>query len=117
VRVREVQDHRPLVAIYAEVVRGDAVVERRRPGPGVVAARAFDLDDVGAEVGEEHRRVRARKDPGEVRDEEPVEGSGCGLRHGRGSLRLSRYADSRPFWSSAWQAEPDSVKRGLDTVS
>ena len=79
--VLEVQRHRALVAVDPEVVRRDAVAHRRAPRPGVVAAGRLDLDHLGAEVGEEHRRVGAGEDPGEVGDEEPGERTGP-VRHG-----------------------------------
>jgi hypothetical protein len=71
----QVQRDRPLVPVDAQVVRRDVVAHGRHPRAGVVAGRALDLDHLGAEVGEQHRRVRARQDPGEVRDEQSAEGS------------------------------------------
>src|SRR5439155_1347617 len=47
---------------------------RRAPGAGVVAgARALDLDDLGAQVGERHGGQRARENPREVGHQDPVE--------------------------------------------
>ena len=71
VRVLEVEGDRALVAVDAQVVGRDAVADRRLPGAGVVAARALDLDHLGAEVGQQHRGVGAGQDPGEVGDQQP----------------------------------------------
>ena len=47
--------------------------------PGVVAGGALDLDDVGAEVGEHHRRVRAGEHPGEVGHPDAGQRAGCSV--------------------------------------
>ena len=76
---REVERERALVAVQAEVVGRLAVVPRRSPGARVVApVGALDLDDVGAEVAEQHRGQRAGEHAREVGDEDPVQ-----RRHGR----------------------------------
>jgi hypothetical protein len=59
VGVMEVEHDRALVAVDRQVVRRDAVVLRRHPRARVVAGRALHLDHRGAEIGEEHRAVRA----------------------------------------------------------
>ena len=68
---------------------------RRAPGARVVAAaRALDLDHVGAEVAERHRRERAREHAREVGDEQPVERSG-GVGHRPRSLVSDADANAR----------------------
>src|SRR5204863_3240012 len=58
-----------LPPIDGEEVGADPVVERRaEPSRVVTLARHLDLHDVGAEIGEAHRRVRSRKDAAEVED-------------------------------------------------
>ena len=75
--VDEVERDRALVAVEAEVVGRVLAVPRRSPGARVVAAAgALDLDHVGPEVAERHRRERAREHAREVGDEQPVERSG-----------------------------------------
>ena len=84
--VREVERDRALVAVEPEVVGRIVAVPRRAPGARVVAAAgALDLDHVGAEVAERHRRERAREHAREVGDEQPVERSG-GVGHRASSL-------------------------------
>src|SRR5262249_16191854 len=74
--VLEVEHERALVAVRGVEVRGTARrIDRRLPGPGVVAAGRLDLDHVRAEVAERHADERPREDAGEVGDEQPVE---CG---------------------------------------
>ena len=63
------------------MVRRALVRPRRAPAARVVAgARALDLDDVGAQVGEGHRAERAGQHAREVGDEQAVQG---GRVHGR----------------------------------
>ena len=72
--VGQVERDRALVAVQAEVVGALAVVPGRAPGARVVAAvRPLDLDHVGAEVAEQHRRQRAGEHAREVGDENPVQ--------------------------------------------
>ena len=60
--IAEVEGAAALAAVDREVVRRLAAGERRAPRAGLVAALGpLDLDDVGAEVGEQHRAVRARR--------------------------------------------------------
>src|SRR5690606_32865653 len=42
----------------------------------VAAAGRLHLDDAGAEVAQHHRGVRARQGPGEIDDDDAVQGSG-----------------------------------------
>jgi hypothetical protein len=42
-----------------------------------LAARALDPDDVGAEVGQDHARMRARPDPGDLDDPDSLERAGA----------------------------------------
>ena len=65
----EVEGDGALVPVDGEVVGRGLAAHRRHPAAGVVTARGLDLDDLGAEVGEEHRRVWPGEDPGEVGDE------------------------------------------------
>ena len=49
--------------------------ERRAPAAGVVAAAGvLHLDHPGAEVAQHHRGVRAGEGPGQVDDEDAVQG-------------------------------------------
>src|SRR5207253_2737133 len=66
-RPREVERNAPLAAVDGQKIGRLAIRVRRPPGPRLVAlTRALDLDDVRAEVGEQHRAVRARENAGEV---------------------------------------------------
>jgi hypothetical protein len=101
VGVLEVQRDRPLVAIDAEVVRGDALAHRRLPRPGVVTGRPLDLDHLGAQVGQQHGRVRPGEDAGEVGDEQAgqrargaVPGGGTGRSDGHGCCGLLGGSDA-----------------------
>jgi hypothetical protein len=84
----DVQRHRQLVAVGGQVIRsfGGVVARlvlqvRRPPGPRVVArAGAFDLDDLGAEVGEVLGAPGTRQDAGEIQHAYAGKGSGT-LRH------------------------------------
>jgi len=58
IRRSQVEGDAALVAVEELEVDVSAVRERQRPHP-VAAARVLDLDDVGAEVRQEERRVRA----------------------------------------------------------
>ena len=75
VRLAKIPELAALVAVDRQEVRRLPVLgERRTPGARVVTAvRALDLDDVGAQVAEQHRRVRAGQDAAEVGDEQAVE--------------------------------------------
>src|SRR5262249_20366885 len=50
--------------------------EGRSPLPGVVAGEAFDLDHLGAEIGQKLPGPRSGQDAGELDD--PQSGKGCG---------------------------------------
>ena len=70
-----------LAAVDRGEVGADPAAERRAPGAGVVAgAGPLDLDDLGPEVGEQHRRVGAREDAREVEHPHPGEGREIGAR-------------------------------------
>ena len=73
--VAEIERDRALVAVdRLEVGRLPVRREGRPPRTGVVARSwPLDLDDGGAEVGEEHRRVGPGEDPGEVSDQQSVQ--------------------------------------------
>jgi hypothetical protein len=72
----EVDGDRLLAAIAAEIVSGFGrvapvrVLQKRRPPAArvVAAARLFDLDDLGAEVGEQLRAPRAGKHARQIDD-------------------------------------------------
>ena len=94
----DVDRHRALVAVRAEVVRGVAVsraVGSRRNGgpqprvsspPGCAGARRpLDLDHVGAEVGQGLRAPGAGEDARQVEDADAVEGH----RRGSGGMAAS----------------------------
>ena len=68
VGIGEIGDDALLVAVDAEVIGALAgAVEGRTPAAGVVAgAGSLDLDDVGAEVAEQHARERARQDSAQI---------------------------------------------------
>ncbi len=76
VGVGEVDRLGPLVPVDSEEVRRFLADPRRTPAAGVVpGTRAFDLDHLGAEVGEHHRGVRAGEDAAEVGNHQVVEGA------------------------------------------
>jgi hypothetical protein len=83
--VLEVEGDGLFVAVCAEEVRGLAVAvervdERRAPSAGVVTAvGVFHFDDVGAEVPEHHRRVRAGQGTGQVDDRQTAQGTARGF--------------------------------------
>ena len=79
--VLEVEGDRSLVAVDPEVVGRDTVAHRRLPGAGVVPSRRLDLDDLRAEVREQHRGVGTGQDPREVGDQQPGERSGRSVGH------------------------------------
>ena len=88
--VGQVERHRALVAVQAEVVGGSRPA-RAGPRPRVVAAvGALDLHDVGAEVAEEHRRERAGEHAREVGDEQTGERAGGSVIGAEASLPWSR---------------------------
>ena len=78
--VLQVEADRALVAVdRQEVGRGPRAGRRvadprRTPAARRVAVGRLDLDDVGAEVGQEHRRVGAGEDRREVDDPQPDSG-------------------------------------------
>jgi hypothetical protein len=87
--IAQVAHHRALAAVDArEVGALPDGVDGGPPLSGAVALGALDLDDVGAEVGEDHGRVRPGEHAGEVCDADPGEGS-AGAALGRGPLRCS----------------------------
>ena len=75
VRILEVEHDRSLIAVDRQVVGGDAVLLRRRPGARVVTRWALHLDDRGTHVGQQHRAVRPRQHAGEVGHEDAIERS------------------------------------------
>jgi len=89
----EVEGDRALVAVDRQVVGGHALADRRQPGAGVVAARALDLDHVGAQVAEQHRGVGPGQHTGEVGDQDAVQRTSvrsCLLGHQPAGDRVSR---------------------------
>ena len=85
----KVEDDRALVAIDRCEIRaapvGRIAPPRRPPRARLVALRRLDLDDVGAEVGEEHRRERAGQDAARVDHADAVRAGGNG-RHAGATL-------------------------------
>ena len=77
VRIAQVERHRLLVAVDGREIGCGAVSGEWRPPRSRVVARprTFDLDDVSAEICEQHRRVWPGKHAGEVGDNETVESS------------------------------------------
>ncbi len=105
-----------LVAVAGQEVRRHRVVvraeKRRSPGAAVVAGDgALHLDHPGAEVAEHHRRVRAGQRPGQIDDDDVLEGSG----HVRHRMRRPRaptlparwppYAPYCPLYGATRQAK------------
>src|SRR6185503_169396 len=72
----QVQNHRALVAVDVEEDRAHARMAERPRLPDHVAVGRLDLDHVGAEVGEDLRRVRPHHDRGEVEDADAGERPG-----------------------------------------
>ena len=78
----EIEDDALLSPVHGEEVSALAAGERRAPAAGVVPGRGFDLDDLGPEVGEHHRRVRTGEHPRQIEDPHPGE-----RRTGRGGVQ------------------------------
>ena len=93
----QIERHRALVPVPQHERRALAAHERRRAAHVVPALGVFDLDNVGAVVGEDHRAVRAGEVDGEVQHPEVLQG------HGHGSA---------PFFDCA----APSVSRGRTRV-
>ena len=70
----------------AELVAVEVVVHTAAVGAGLAGHAAdgvemvlvLDLDDLGAEVGEDSGRLGTGDDPGEVADADALKGQGCG---------------------------------------
>ncbi len=76
----QVQRDRALVAVGAVEVRGIARADAQAPVAGVIAAgRVFDLDDVGAEVGQRHRAHRPRQHARQVQYPHAGQRQRCGI--------------------------------------
>jgi hypothetical protein len=73
VAIGQVERDRPLVAIDAQVVGGNAIVLRWKPGARVVARWALDFDHRRAEVAEQHGGIRTCQDAGEIGDKQPIQ--------------------------------------------
>ena len=69
----QVQRDAAFPPVHCEEVGAFAVREGRTPGARVVAGGWFDLEDLGAEVGEQHGGVRAGEDAREVGHAHPGE--------------------------------------------
>ncbi len=71
-RIGEVDRDRPLAPVDRAEVGGGTQLERWPPGAGLVTgARALDLDDLGAEVGQPLRGVGPGEDTREIGNPEP----------------------------------------------
>ncbi|CPM74670.1 Uncharacterised protein [Bordetella pertussis] len=83
-KLRQVQRHATLVAVDADEVGGGLAGERRPPAARLVAAGRFDLQHVGAVVGEDLGAVRAAQHARQVDDAAALQGAGgqCGNSHG-----------------------------------
>ena len=66
----------------------------------LLAARAFDLDHLGARLGEHQRRQRARQQGGEIEDQESVERR-AHLLSERAAATLAARAGASPGWPLA----------------
>ena len=90
----EVDGEAALVPVDGEEVGADAVCRPRwAPGAQIVArARPLDLDDVGAEVAQDHRSEGARKDPRQVEDPDSVQRPRSVATH----MQVSRPGSGRP---------------------
>jgi hypothetical protein len=105
VRGPQVDDDAPLVAVDGGEVGAQAVggrtPVRRSPGTRLVAAGRLDLDDVGAEVGQEHGGERSGEDAAAVDDADPVE-----RERSRGVVRhgplIERAWDGAGFGVARW---------------
>ncbi len=82
----EVQAHPALVAVDGQVIGGrpsPLAVSRadpgRAPAPGRVTLGRLDLDDLRAQVAEEHRAVRPGQDRRAIDDAQSRERAGCGV--------------------------------------
>ena len=67
-RLAHVQRDGAFVAVDADKVAGVAFVKGGAPVADFVALRGFDLDDLGAMIGQNHGAVGATKDPCKVHD-------------------------------------------------
>ena len=78
-RVFAVELDAALVAVDREEIRALAFEKWRSPGARLIAdLRSFDLDDVGAEIAEQHRAVGSRERLRHVDDFCSVQRSGIG---------------------------------------
>ncbi|MCY1225703.1 hypothetical protein D9M72_379070 [compost metagenome] len=82
----QVEHDRALVAVQRQVDRAHAGVLRHAVGAHQVAFRPFDLDHVGAKIGQHLRGQRTEHDRGEIQHADAVERAG-----GRGMGVLSRH--------------------------
>ena len=73
-RCLEVEAQRALVAVDGGEHRRAALVQRRHPAHVVAAVEVLDLDDVGAEAGEDHGGERTGQKTAEVEDAHTAEG-------------------------------------------
>ncbi len=85
------------------------MLRRPRVSSGVWArsvppAAALDADDLGAEVGEDHRGERGRPEAGELDDAQPGEGAaggGGGVGHGIHGATRATPADRHTGWRAS----------------
>ena len=80
----EVEPDRALVAVDADEIGRVLLVERRAPVAHLVAGRRFDLDDVGAVVGEDLRAI------GAAEHARQIDHAQAGHRAGSGSELMER---------------------------
>ena len=75
----QVDGDRALVAVAAGEIRRQPVLERRAEAARIVAVERFELDDVGAEIGQHHSAPWARQYAGQFQDDDAGEGGHGGI--------------------------------------
>ncbi len=79
--VLEVQRDRTLAAVEADEVAGSAAGQERAEPARVVAPRRLDLDDLGAQIAQDHVRERPGEHPRHVDDDDPGQRHAVGRAH------------------------------------
>ena len=109
-RIGEIERNAALVAIETEKGRALAADFRMFIVAGVVASiRVFDLDHLGAEIGQRLRAGRAGNDPGEVDNQQTIEGSRFALCARRSLRQLRSGSHIRHFLLLFCLAKPAAV--------
>ena len=76
-RGAQIGRHRFLVAVDDFVIEADAVLVVAPVARFIARVRPLDLDDLGAEIGQEHRADRRRQERRDVDDPDALEGHRC----------------------------------------